>query len=464
MRRLLALGALALFAVSPAANAAGTGGPSAASQKVQAHVQYDRALSAGARAWLFGPPTPVEQNLFSALTPSFGSNVDAAEPQEDLAGGQSETAIAAANAGGQRRVLAAWNDASAFAQPNSTLPRGSGTGVGYSSDGGQHFRDLIGLPNLNPNQQWSGDPSVVRIDGSHFAVGSLYFPSFSSCGGSHPAPAFLTAAVSIATVSSDGSTVHFGQPVMGPSPGNVCSLFGTHPPDDLALIDKPFLAYDRTSHTLAMSYTRFFLLTGSGAGQIEMIRAHMPSQPQLLSHASFSAPIVIWPEQHHQVNSGAYPAVTPNGDTYVAWERNIDNVQTASGDPFVHEQIARVPAGSNHVTIGGPANPRVVTLGQRNSNLTRRRSQPVRAADRRLQPRHRQRLPADRLRRGDRSGAGRMERRQPAPTGRHLDAGADAHARVRVRDRPCQRRLRLHAALPARDQRPQRRHHLQQLV
>jgi hypothetical protein len=370
MRRLLALGALALFAVSPAANAAGTGGPSAASQKVQAHVQYDRALSAGARAWLFGPPTPVEQNLFSALTPSFGSNVDAAEPQEDLAGGQSETAIAAANAGGQRRVLAAWNDASAFAQPNSTLPRGSGTGVGYSSDGGRHFRDLIGLPNRNPNQQWVGDPSVVRIDGSHFAVGSLYFPSFSSCGGSHPAPAFLTAAVSIATVSSDGSTVHFGQPVMGPSPGNVCSLFGTHPPEDLALIDKPFLAYDRTSHTLAMSYTRFFLLTGSGAGQIEMIRAHMPSQPQLLSHASFSAPIVIWPEQHHQVNSGAYPAVTPNGDTYVAWERNIDNVQTASGDPFVHEQIARVPAGSNHVTIGGPANPRVVTLGQRNSNLT----------------------------------------------------------------------------------------------
>jgi S1-C subfamily serine protease len=100
----------------------------------------------------------------SAQTPSLGSNVDAALPQEDLGGGQSETAIAAANAGGQRRVLAAWNDASAFLQPDSTLPRGSGTGVGYSSDGGRHFRDLIGLPNANPDQEWVGDPSVVRIE------------------------------------------------------------------------------------------------------------------------------------------------------------------------------------------------------------------------------------------------------------------------------------------------------------
>ena len=368
MRRLLAVGVLAVFAFVPSALAAGSGNTSVVSQKVLSHVKFDKALSAGAHGWLFGPQGPTADAFFGAATPSFGSNVDAASPQEDLAGGQSETAIAAANVGGQRRVLAAWNDASAFAQPDSTLPRGSGTGVGYSSDGGKSFRDLVGLPNLNPDQMWSGDPSVVRIDGSHFAVGSLYFPSFFACGDGRPA--FLAAAVSIATVSNGGSTVHFGPPVIGPSPGNACSLFTNHPNPNLSLIDKPFLSYDNASRTLAMSYTRFFLIAGSGAGQIEIVRAHMPAQPQLLTHASFSAPVVVWPEQSRQVNSGSYPVVAPNGDTYVAWERNIDNVQTLSGDPFIHEQIARVPAGANQVSIGGPANPRVVTMGQRNSSLT----------------------------------------------------------------------------------------------
>src|SRR3954454_1196880 len=234
MRRLLAVAVLAVFVFVPSAVAAGSGSTSAVSQKVLSHVKFDKALSAGAHGWVFGPQAPVAGAFFGATTtPSFGSNVDAASPQEDLAGGQSETAIAAANAGGQRRVLAAWNDASAFAQPNSTLPRGSGTGVGYSSDGGRDFRDLIGLPTLNPTQQWVGDPSVVRIDGSHFAVGSLYFPSFSACLDGRPAE--LTAAVSIATVSGDGLTVHFSAPVKGPFAGNACGLFSNHPNPNIAL-------------------------------------------------------------------------------------------------------------------------------------------------------------------------------------------------------------------------------------
>ena len=161
----------------------------------------------------------------------------------------------------------AWNDASAFLQTDSTLPRGSGTGVGYSSDGGRHFRDLIGLPNANPDQEWVGDPSVIRIDGSHFAVGSLDFPSFSAC--LDGCPAELTTAISIATVSGDGSTVHFGSPIMGPFAGNACDLFSARPNPDIALLDKPFLAYDAVSRTLALSYTRFGS-SGTGEGQIEL--------------------------------------------------------------------------------------------------------------------------------------------------------------------------------------------------
>ena len=120
MRRLLAVGVLAVFAFVPSALAAGSGNTSVVSQKVLSHVKFDKALSAGAHGWLFGPQGPTADAFFGTATPSFGSNVDAASPQEDLAGGQSETAIAAANVGGQRRVLAAWNDASAFAQPDST--------------------------------------------------------------------------------------------------------------------------------------------------------------------------------------------------------------------------------------------------------------------------------------------------------------------------------------------------------
>ena len=59
-------------------------------------------------------------------------------------------------------------------------------------------------------------------------------------------------------------------------------------------------------------------------GRVQLIAAGCP---KLLTHASFSAPVVIWPEQQRQVNSGSYPVVAPNGDTYVAWERNIDNVR-----------------------------------------------------------------------------------------------------------------------------------------
>ena len=114
-----------------------------------------RVLSQGARMWWFGPqPTTVSPTVRAAITPAW-PNVDAANPNEDVAGGQSETAIAAAG----DRVMAAWNDATAFFVSPTTNPKASGTGVGFSRDGGKTFRDLVGLPNNNPSQQWFGDPS-----------------------------------------------------------------------------------------------------------------------------------------------------------------------------------------------------------------------------------------------------------------------------------------------------------------
>jgi hypothetical protein len=120
-----------------------------------------------------------------------------------------------------------------------------------------------------------------------------------------------------------------------------------------------------------------------GLGQIEVARAHIPATPTAPSAASFGTPITVWPEERFcpagtpssertqcgADNQGAYPAVAPGGDIYVAWERNVDSNLGVSGDPYVYEHAARVPAGSNAVAIGGPAHPVVVSAGQPHGSL-----------------------------------------------------------------------------------------------
>jgi hypothetical protein len=298
-------------------------------------------LSSGAKAWLLGPQRGTSGTEASTSV-RFGTNVDAADPAEDLAAGQSETAIAGAG----DRVLAAWNDATAFLVLPATRRQASFTGVGFSSDGGATYRDLKGLPNNNPDQQWAGDPTVVAIDGgSTFIVGSLYFPSLEAC--SDGKPSHLTIAVSVGRVSSTGTGIAFGSPVVvAPSGPDFCKLFQRRPPANIALLDKPFMQYNGRTRTLALSYTRFFI-TGShsGNGQIEVVRAHVPTNPSALSAASFSAPIIVAPESPIQVNQGSYPAVAPNGDVYVSWERNwISNL--FNGMPRVFIKAARIPSGS----------------------------------------------------------------------------------------------------------------------
>jgi hypothetical protein len=117
-----------------------------------------------------------------------------------------------------------------------------------------------------------------------------------------------------------------------------------------------------------MSYTRFFIAGGhSGTGQIEMVRAHLPADPGRLASESWSGPITVWPEEPATVNQGAYVSVGRNGDAYVAWERNV-NSNLSNGDPYVYIHAARILNGSATPAVGGPAHPRIVTLGQRNSN------------------------------------------------------------------------------------------------
>ncbi len=324
------------------------------------------ALSSGGKAYFLGPNRDSGSNAPAGPTNtiSLGSNVDANNPRQDLAAGQSETAIAAAG----QRVLVGWNDATGFLVAPSTDRRASLTGVGYSADGGRTFQDLIGLPNDNRNQQWFGDPTIVAVDnGRHFIVGSLYLPSFNfDCS---KRPAKLDLAVSVATVSSTGA-VSFTKPIVTASGGDVCKLGQKNPPPNTAFLDKEWLGYDPASRTLAMSYTRFFFGFGgqSGTGQIEMVRAHVPADARTLTRSDFSRPITVWPEEQAFVfNQGSYVSLAPGGDAYISWERNLIS-NLFNGNPYVYIHAARVRRGDSSPVVGGPRSPRVVSQGQVNSS------------------------------------------------------------------------------------------------
>lgn len=361
MRRFIFVLAFLLLGAMLAAPVASAGGSTARSRERYTRVHDQRLLSPGAQLWADGPPQGSgEGPSGTTRNPTFGSNVDANDPTKDLAAGQSETAIAASG----NLLLAAWNDASGFMAKNSLTPAGSLTGVGFSSDGGATFTDLIGLPNDNVNQAWFGDPTVVAIDATHFVVGSLYFPAFH-------APRFcqgrLQIAVSVATVS--GGSVSFSNPIAAVDGGPVCDR-GTFFPD------KPFLAYDASTRTIALSYTFFGFEPGvhCGNGEIHVVRGHVPADVTQLSEGNFSDDIVVAPEEgvHPDCNitgfsdivflQGSYPTVTDSGDVVVAYERNwISNL--FNGFPYIYIKAASIPAGATHPTA-------TVTVSKGEANAT----------------------------------------------------------------------------------------------
>src|SRR5215471_1481497 len=110
------------------------------------------------------------------------TNVDAGNPAEDKSPngtevfGQSETSIAAVGS----YVVEAWNDGTGFfSPPCSPSNKDQLTGLGFSSDGGQTFTDLGGLPNPNcATSTFFGDPSVEVLQAggaTYFYVSSLFF-------------------------------------------------------------------------------------------------------------------------------------------------------------------------------------------------------------------------------------------------------------------------------------------------
>src|SRR5438105_885761 len=110
-----------------------------------------KSMQASQAAQMFCNP-PQSPGAAAAAAPttssSFGTNVDAATPQEDIspagvsAHGQSETSIAAAGP----YVVEAWNDATGFVSAcGAPATKEELTGFGFSADGGKTFSGLVEL-------------------------------------------------------------------------------------------------------------------------------------------------------------------------------------------------------------------------------------------------------------------------------------------------------------------------------
>ena len=363
--------AISLAPSTSQARSAGTT-PSRSGDRLHFHGLLE-ALSPAARLWWLreegllteGDP---KGSATASSTPSFGTNVDANDPSLDYLGGQTGPAIAAAGL----RMMVGWHDISGVPIRDSTRLDASITGVSYSDDGGRSFVDLIGLPNPNPNQQWFGLPTIVAMDGGeHFIVADLYWPSSTRDCNARPRPSYALA-MTVATVTAGG--VSFGDPIIATDGGNACNFV-----PGLSFLDKPWLDFDPKTRTLAMSYTRFLAQTGKrdtssgcNAGQIEVVRARVPADPNDLRSGNFSDPVVVWPEECNPdgtvvINQGSNVAVDGRGNAYVAWERNAISNVFFSNDPYVYVHAALVRWGAGHPATGGPDEPVVLTKGQVNS-------------------------------------------------------------------------------------------------
>jgi hypothetical protein len=274
----------------------------------------------------------------------FGRNVDATNYNEDLASGQSETAIAVSGS----YVVTAWNDATAFLVPPPG-EKSSGTGVGFSSDGGKTFAD-IQLPNPDPCQQIVGDPSVVSYkakETTYFYVTSLYFPAFAYC----PTNGNFEISLSVGTVA--GNSISFAAPVVVANGG----FFSPDPSTFRGLLDKSFAAIDRSHGKIVVSYT--CLGAGKGPGNapdacgasdidIALCTLSDPATPICQPGSAGAAYMTLAtappsPTGGLEEISGAYPAFSQSGDAYVTWNQNWFT-NNFDGDPLTHQKATRVPA------------------------------------------------------------------------------------------------------------------------
>src|SRR6266566_3161236 len=332
--------------------------------------------SQGMQDFCFGPQTGSSTHAV-ATNPSFGSNVDAANPREDRspsgtqAYGQSETSIASAGP----YVVEAWNDATGFFSPAcSSMNKDQLTGFGFSNNGGKSFKDLGGLPNTNcATSSTEGDPSVeaYQVGGqTYFYISSIFIPF------NVPQNAL---SVSVCTVVGAGSSASLScaSPIVAAISSQCGSPFGFF---FCSFLDKEFLSIDPAHARLYMSYTEFGInfsppdnLTN---GQIELAACDISTPASPVCHngsdgsitgTGAAAPpyLVVAPGDLSCEREGAYPAVDlATGDVYVAHEFNwATNIFGSFGGPVdcrgiqVKNEVDYIPASCLTLPVASCSGP-----------------------------------------------------------------------------------------------------------
>src|SRR5438445_5853694 len=325
-----------------------------------------KSMQASQAAQMFCNP-PQSPGAAAAAAPttssSFGTNVDAANPQEDIspagvsAHGQSETSIAAAGP----YVVEAWNDATGFLSAcGAPANKEELTGFGFSAEGGKTFRDLGGLPNNNCGSTvYAGDPSVeaYTVGGStYFYISSIFIPF------NVPENAMAITACQVIGSGSSAS-LQCGQPTVAAISSD-CQVFYFF--SFCSFLDKEFLTLDAGRGRLYMSYTEFGPSTGfSGVVELTMCELSNPMHPRCQNGASRSLTgqgeqaqpyfVVAPADQNFCENEGAYPAVdATTGDVYVAYEHDWFSSLFNCGNETIQNVMNYVPAGCLTATPTSP--------------------------------------------------------------------------------------------------------------
>ena len=312
--------AFAGSAVVRGRSASAASGGSTTKSQACAKIGNPLWVSSGARSYCFGsqPNGPAASGLRKINT--FGSNVNAANPAEDVspngtrAYGQSETSTAAIG----HYVVEQWNDATTFfSPPCSPSFKDQGSGWGFSSDGGKTFTDQGGLPNTScATSTWSGDPSVE----AWAPGGTTYFYQSSLLGASSlpNGDSGLLVALTACKVSPP-STIS-----CNPTP----TVLATNP-GAFNFEDKDFMSIDPVRGLLYVSFTDFN--SPPTFNNIVLFVCDIRSNP---GNPTCYGPVIVAssdPSNFCELE-GAYPAVDlATGDVYVAYEFNIGTNLTSFG-------------------------------------------------------------------------------------------------------------------------------------
>ncbi len=328
--------------------------------------------SAGMQSWCFGAQqNGPANNAPVSSNPSFGSNVDAANPHEDVspagvqAYGQSEESVA----GIGPYVVEAWNDATGFFSPcPSSGNKEELTGFGFSANGGKSFVDEGGLTNANCSAAiFEGDPSVEtwQAGGSTYFYISSLFNSPTGLG-----PSYIAFDACKASGTGSSATISCSQPIIAAA-STQCETSGGF--TFCSFLDKDFLSIDPKRGRLYVTYTEFGFSGNLAFGQIELAvcdigtrsggagplggTAGAPVCEPGTGATTTGLPYFVVAPGPSCENEGAYPAVNvANGDVYVAYEFNwATNFEVASCASVPTQNVVdRVPFSCLTLTATSP--------------------------------------------------------------------------------------------------------------